>query len=229
MMVRGIRQGSLMAVGDLWYELLGAVERVRQAAGLSVGVAQQAVHWACARREIRSLGEGRRSMDPLHLLQRCPSVDLKWPDWQGRLIDDRGFLAPRSGEDSVIVAVYVNHADLEWWLDNRLQWWLSTVWESPDPSEAPSVTPIRGRPAGSPAIRDAIRAVYDEAERTGEKPPNINEIAAPVQAKLTADGRGASKRQIQKIADEPEFAARRGPLGVTIAAVSRQKQLQASR
>jgi hypothetical protein len=217
-----------MAVGDLWYELLGAVERIRQA-GLSIGVAQQALHWACARREIRSIGEGRRSIDPLHLLQRGPSVDLKWPDWQGRAIDDRGFLAPRSGEDSVIVEVYVNHADLEWWLDNRLQWWLSTVWESPDLPEIASGAPIRSKPAGLPAIRDAIKAVYDEAERTGEKPPNINEIAAPVQARLIVDGRGASGRQIQQIAEEPEFAARRRLPGPTIAAASRQKQLQASR
>jgi hypothetical protein len=158
-----------IAPDKLWWELLGAVERIREAGRLSLGVAQQALAWACASREIRSVGEERRSIDPINSIRRSPSVDLKSEDWHGRLIDNRGFLAPRKGEDSVIFEVYLNHTDLEWWIENRLQWWVGALLGSPDLSEPSRETPIISKPAPGAVIRAATQAPGDQVPASARR------------------------------------------------------------
>jgi hypothetical protein len=65
-------------------------------------------------------------------------------------------------------------------------------------------------------ISDATGLVYDKADESGDKPPNINEIATPVQAHLAQRGYKASGKQIKAIADRPEFKKRRRPPGRTV-------------
>ena len=68
---------------------------------------------------------------------------------------------------------------------------------------------IKLRPAQDRVIVDEIRRVYDKARIKGTKPPNINEVAEPVQARLREIGQTASAAQIKKIAEHPEFKNRR--------------------
>ena len=58
-------------------------------------------------------------------------------------------------------------------------------------------------------IRDAIGAVYDDADKAKTKPPNINELPAAVQPRLKAGGYAASGRQIKQIGGEQPFKLRR--------------------
>jgi hypothetical protein len=94
--------------------------------------------------------------------------------------------------------------------------WLNTTIDAvasnkAKPDQVPEQMPEL-RTASGQRIREAVRAVYDEAE----KPPNINEVYRPVQDRLRAAGRRASKKAIQEIAGEQEFARRRLPVGVTL-------------
>ncbi len=79
-----------------------------------------------------------------------------------------------------------------------------------------AVTELRLRPAPALTIHEAIAAVYDEAEREQAKPPNIRELAKPVQRLLSQQGRQASGIQIQKLAAEPQHDGRRRTPGKTV-------------
>ena len=74
----------------------------------------------------------------------------------------------------------------------------------------------RLRSANDRTVHQAIKVVYDSAEAAGKKPPNLKEIAAPVQASLRAIGYISSGRQIQKLAEAPQHKARRRRPGTTI-------------
>jgi hypothetical protein len=69
------------------------------------------------------------------------------------------------------------------------------------------------KPAPELIIDDVVREVYDMAL---EKPPNIKEVAKPVQAILQERGYEASARQIQVVANRPEFKRRRRAPGKTL-------------
>jgi hypothetical protein len=73
-------------------------------------------------------------------------------------------------------------------------------------------------------IKNAIEEVYKSAESTGEKPPNLKEIVAPVQAALRNQGFEASGRQIQDLAGADVFKKRRRKAGPTVASESRRLQ-----
>lgn len=68
----------------------------------------------------------------------------------------------------------------------------------------------------APQIRNEITDVYDEAEKSDQKPPNISELADLVQLRLEAKGYSVSKKQIKEIGGEAAFKARRGPIGKTL-------------
>jgi hypothetical protein len=68
--------------------------------------------------------------------------------------------------------------------------------------------------AGEPFIRDVIAAIYDDADKGGDR-PNINRLPDAVQPRLTAHGYKATGRRIKKIGSE-EFAHRRGKVGVRL-------------
>jgi hypothetical protein len=70
-------------------------------------------------------------------------------------------------------------------------------------------------PDAPPAvIKREIKAVYDEAEAAGTKPPNINQLPDAVLPRLQAKGYTASKAQIKKIGKQSE--ERRRPRGPTM-------------
>jgi hypothetical protein len=71
-------------------------------------------------------------------------------------------------------------------------------------------------------VRNAITAVYDAANETGAKPPNLVEIIKPVQAMLDRQGFEASGRVIQKLAADPQHDLRRRKPGRTIASERRK-------
>ena len=87
-------------------------------------------------------------------------------------------------------------------------------------SEPIPETPTIAAPVAAPRRRardrdidKAITAVYDQAAKDKAKPPNINEIAKPVQTLLAKDGRQASGRKIKELAGAEKHAKRRLPVG----------------
>jgi hypothetical protein len=68
------------------------------------------------------------------------------------------------------------------------------------------------RRASDPQIRTVIRSVYDQEQIA----PNIRRVPKLVRTRLNEAGLDTSDRQIMKIAEEPEFAARRRPVGKRI-------------
>jgi hypothetical protein len=75
-------------------------------------------------------------------------------------------------------------------------------------------TPLRQAPPN--LIEKAISDVYDLADASGAKPPNIKELVKPVQDLLKAKGLKASGRQIQDTGGGPKFKGRRGKIGTTL-------------
>ena len=68
-------------------------------------------------------------------------------------------------------------------------------------------------PASTESIRETIRAVYIHARKRGMKPPNLKEVANPVQQILQRDRYDASAKRIQEIASEKLLAEFRGKTG----------------
>ena len=87
-----------------------------------------------------------------------------------------------------------------------------TFWKRTN-DDAPS---LDLKPASKPMIEGEVRRVYDVADKEGKKPPNIREVAKPVQDLLRGNGYKTSAKQIQEIAERPEFAKRRWPPGKTL-------------
>ena len=87
-----------------------------------------------------------------------------------------------------------------------------TFWKRTN-DDAPS---LDLKPASKPMIEGEVRRVYDVADKEGKKPPNIREVAKPVQDLLRGNGYKTSAKQIQEIAEHPEFAKRRWPPGKTL-------------
>jgi hypothetical protein len=75
------------------------------------------------------------------------------------------------------------------------------------------------RPASKEEIRVEIRAVNNDAGKFG---PNVRELAKEVKPRLNQRGLDASENSIIEIASDPEFKARRRPLGKTKASERRQ-------
>ena len=65
-------------------------------------------------------------------------------------------------------------------------------------------------------MKREIRTAYASAELAGDKPPNLKQIAKPVQAALRAKGYRASGKQIQELAGADEFKSLRRPAGKTV-------------
>jgi hypothetical protein len=103
----------------------------------------------------------------------------------------------RYGAPAYLKGVYFSRSEFE--RDFRLR--------TEDHSEA-------SRPATDAIIRDMIRLVYDEEQNAGRPSPNIKQLPRLVQPRLKSQGHTASQAKIAEIAEEPQFAARRGKSGV---------------
>ena len=75
-----------------------------------------------------------------------------------------------------------------------------------------ATTPITLEEAPEPTIREAIKSVYDDADKKGGPRPNINQLPKAVLPRLPGY-RPPSDRQIKRIGGEKEFAGRRGKIG----------------
>jgi hypothetical protein len=64
-------------------------------------------------------------------------------------------------------------------------------------------------------IQEVITRVYDDHERSGKRPPNVNEITKPVQERLREEGYESSLNGIRKLAGDEQFAKRRWKPGKT--------------
>jgi hypothetical protein len=87
------------------------------------------------------------------------------------------------------------------------------------PDSDPAVAFLK--PANDGKIHETITAAYDTAAATGQKPPNIKEIVAPVRAILRKRGYEASGRHIQELAGGARHAGRRRKPGPTVASEKR--------
>jgi hypothetical protein len=83
-------------------------------------------------------------------------------------------------------------------------------------NNATSITNRELRRAADSMIHNAISKIYDEAKRTGRKPPNVKEIVAPVQDSLRDKGSEASGRRIQHLAEADQHKSRRRKPGATV-------------
>jgi hypothetical protein len=80
-----------------------------------------------------------------------------------------------------------------------------------DDSEVSLPSGLRKAPRS--VVCKVIEAVYDEAEDTHRKPPNIKELPPAVLRVLQAQGYCASKKLIMQLGKAPGYAARRCPRG----------------
>gem|GEM_PF-6257382 len=90
-------------------------------------------------------------------------------------------------------------------------------------TERPEQSTSTLRRASKLAITKQIRAVYDTAKTTKQKPPNLREIVEPVQRALRAEGCDASGKQIQDLAGAEEFKKRRRKPGTTVRSDQRRQ------
>ena len=79
-------------------------------------------------------------------------------------------------------------------------------------------TPLVGddepsRRAPKATINLAVQRAYDHADANQMKPPNVREIAAPVQKLLAREGLVATDRAIQDVANGKQYRSRRRRLG----------------
>jgi len=83
-------------------------------------------------------------------------------------------------------------------------------------SSSTSDTLTELKPAPRSIIEAEITAVYGDAVKSNERPPNINELAALVARRLAGKHYKASGNQIKDIGRDPKFRSMRGPVGVTM-------------
>jgi hypothetical protein len=138
----------------------------------------------------------RRAKHPVWTQQ-----ELRSDDWNGSIDWTAGTIGP------FYFSVVIKRASIEAWLGTR--------WASQSTLPARKATDVR--------IREAITAVYDKAGRDGQKPPNVRQIAKPVQEVLGNQGFEASARHIEKLASENPFKARRRPPGATLKSEKNQQ------
>jgi hypothetical protein len=113
--------------------------------------------------------------------------------------------------EGTFLRVEIDSGDLDDWLDG-----LATLSEASSATVGPAL-----RHASKAEIRTAIEAIYDDADRTGKKPPNVKELPGLVQALLRQQERQASGRHILQLA--PEFAHRRRRPGRTLLSENRRQ------
>lgn len=108
-------------------------------------------------------------------------------------------------------AMKLNRDEFFRWIAVRGDFPCPTFWK-----RASEATSLMLKSASERRVIAAVRRVYDIADKEGEKPPNIREVAEPVQDLLRGNGYKASAIQIQEIAGRSEFAKRRRPRGKTL-------------
>jgi hypothetical protein len=161
------------------------------------------------------------SREEIHRLTDFPDGDWVWFDSKAAALERE--LRKAGGEDPGPPVPPISLHDCA--VDSRK---LASLYrDQPDhPAEAAPKTAVPGPPelklADDDRIHRAISAVYDEIEEAGGKPPNVKEIAAPMQARLRGEGYKASGRQIEHLAGEERHKKRRRAIGNTVASEKRR-------
>jgi hypothetical protein len=200
---------------ERWGLLPEAVKVARDAAGAKpADVAQDIIEAelikACAEGKIRSrlLAHG-----PAHVFSSHPPLrelirPLPPEVWSGASIVGNEVVTPLWHKPLVRVGFSLDDV-------------LSYLSESPTPPIAvPSGTGFRR--ATDRMLHAEIGAAYDDAERNGEKPPNLKELPELVSRRLRDKGFQATQREIRRIGQKPEFAGRRGLSGISVASERKQ-------
>ena len=109
-------------------------------------------------------------------------------------------------------SVTVERCNVEQWLSDQ-----PAHSEAPDFSAAPSAptlpAPAPMKCAPDACTRRTILEVYGHAQRHGMKPPNLKEIARPVQEILRREGYHAFAKRVETIAGEPSLSGWRRKSG----------------
>jgi hypothetical protein len=163
----------------------------------------------------KSRGEGAPS-DVAESIPPYEWADLEWePPVDGKVTSTlRSSLLKRRAW----VLVQFSRSDVmrEWPSSSETRFDLPPV---PNVSESDSL-----KPAPDWIIRQTIHEVYDAAEASGEKAPNIKELPTTVLRELQQRGYTSSKRHIQQLGDEPDFKKRRRLPGATVSSERRARQ-----
>ena len=130
---------------------------------------------------------------------------LRPGDWAGQIDWDTGKVGP-------YFSVLITRLSIEAWLN-----------AGREVPPAPVASEDELKKASNSKINAEIRAAYDDAERTRQKPPNLVEIVEPVQARLRDQGFKASSAQIQALAEAEEHKKRRRKPGATLASEKRRQ------
>jgi hypothetical protein len=159
----------------------------------------------------------------------------------GRLLFGKMQLPFRSKADHILGA---KEAVLDFARRHELpppSWWSDATKGGSEPSRAPKPAPGTAwydrprdvsepsraaeelKPASDAMTKEEMWSVCYAEEAAGRKEPNVKELSAAVQPLLQRKGFRASRRQIEKLAEEPEFKRRRRPPGKTVASERRKE------
>jgi hypothetical protein len=96
-------------------------------------------------------------------------------------------------------------------------------WADASKGETQPSLQVKLKPAPDRIVIEAIRCVYDAAEKGGTKTPNIKQLPAAVQPIVQQQGYYSSGRHIMRLGDAEEFKRRRRRPGKTLASERRKK------
>jgi hypothetical protein len=228
----------------VWVNVSDALVLIQHELDVTQFDAQETLIVACASREVWF-----RFVRPNGLEIALGFLDPRW--WQSKL---GGLIIHGGASQQTILEVTASELayfliDVEQllaWLTDRgwptkrgqIQWnyligdYISKSWnELTDPRVRTMEQQDRSdelRMASASMIDTEISDAYSAAERAGQKPPNIKEIAKVVQDGLREKGYQASVPKIQKLADAEKHKKRRRKPGPTMASEKRRPRGQIS-
>jgi hypothetical protein len=178
-----------------WLAFAAAAQVLRQRLSVTISEAEVLLRSKAARGELRA---ARDSELAANIASRASP--LRRPDLPA---SEPGSALNLLGEGAR--QLYVNAVLAERPLISRLDF-MKLVDQAAQDAPASTKAPIA-------KIEDVITAVYDDAERDGLPPPNINDLPKAVLPRLKALGFVTSGNQIKKLGRAERFARRRGLVG----------------
>jgi hypothetical protein len=221
-----------------WVNVSDAVVLIQHELDVTQFDAQESLIIACASREVWFRFEHSNGSEI-----NFAFLDPRW--WQPRLgglviqggASQQTFLEVTASE---LAYFFINVEQLLAWLTKRgwpakrggIEWnyltgdYISKSWHVEPPNRrAPTTEHDRSddlQMAPASMIDTEINDAYSAAERAGQKPPNIKEIAKVVQDRLREKGYQASVPKIQELADAEKHKKRRRKPGATVASEKRR-------
>lgn len=144
-----------------------------------------------------------RSAAPTEMLTTIERVRRRW-DERDKIAG--GLIAPEQGQDLAEHSQAPTGVDAQPAAGSGNEVHQRDVRAAPVPT-LPAPAPMKHVPVE--CIQWAILEVYEHAQRHGMKPPNLKEIASPVQKILKCEGYHPSAKSVETIAGEPRFGVYR--------------------